>query len=144
MIKSFFEEVKRQQVANPAAITTGTIPASYIDVSGFESFAFVFELGATDNTVDMKVVQATAADGTGSKDVSDAAITQLSGTDDNKQAGVEVDVNQLDINNGFHFVAVTCTIAGTTTGAVVFYGVNPRNAPVSQPAAFAEQVIVAN
>lgn len=142
MIKTLFQEVYRQQVANPAVITTGTVPATYIDASSFEAFAFVFELGATDNVVDMKVVQATASDGTGSKDVTGAVIVQLSGTDDNKQAAIEVEANKLDLANGFRYVAVTATIAGTTTAAIVFYGYNPKSAPVSQPAAFAQHVIV--
>lgn len=142
MIQTLFEQVYRQQVANPAVITTATVPASYIDVSNFEAFAFVFELGATDGVVDLQVVQATAAAGTGSKNITGAAITQLSATDDNKQVAVEVDVNKLDLANGFRYVAVTATIAGATTAAIVFYGYNPKSAPVSQPAAFAQHVIV--
>lgn len=142
MIKTLFQEVYRQQVANPAVITTGSLPATYIDAANFEAFAFVFALGATDGVVDFKVVQATAGAGTGSKDVSGAVITQLSATDDNKQVAIEVDVNKLDLANGFRYVAVTSTIAGTTTAAIVFYGYNPKSAPVSQPAAFAQHVIV--
>jgi hypothetical protein len=69
-------------------------------------------------------------------------ITQLSATDDNKQAAIEVDVNKLDLANGFRYVAVTSTIAGTTTAAIVFYGYNPKSAPVSQPAALAQHVVV--
>jgi len=145
MIKTFYEEVYRQQVANPGALSAGVLPASYINVSDFERFAFVFELGATDQAVDFKVVQATAAAGTGSKDVSGAAITQLATTDDNKQVIIEVEVRKLDINNGFYFVAVTIALTGgsATTGAIVFYGINPGASPVSQPAALAQKVLVA-
>jgi hypothetical protein len=145
MIKTFYEEVYRQQVANPAALSAGTLPASYINVSDFDRFAFVLELGATDQAVDFKVVQATAAAGTGSKDVSGAAITQFATTDDNKQAMIEVEVRKLDINNGFYFVAVTSALTGgtATTASIVFYGVNNGVVPVTQPAAFAQRVLVA-
>lgn len=142
MNRTMMKEIYRQQVANPATITTGTIPATYIDASPYEAFAFVLELGATDNTVDMKVVQATAGAGTGSKDVSGAVITQLSGTDDNKQASIEVDTANLDLANGFRYVAVTATIAGTTTASIYFVGYNAKSVPVTQPAAYVEQVTV--
>lgn len=145
MIKTFYEEVYRQQVKDPGTLTTGTLPASYINVGDYERFAFLLELGATDQTTDFKVVQATAAAGTGSKDVSGAVITQFSATDDNKQAIIEVETKKLDINNGFYFVAVTSTVAtGTaTTASIVFYGINPHVVPVAQPAAFAQKVLVA-
>ncbi len=145
MIKTFFEEVYRQQVANPGTISAGTLPASYINVSDFERFAFVFELGATDQAADFKVVQATAAAGTGSKDVSGAVITQLATTDDNKQVIIEVEVRKLDINNGFYFVAATTALTGgaATTGSIVFYGINPGVVPVTQPAALAQKILVA-
>jgi len=145
MIDTFFEEVYIQQVKDPAVTTTGTLPASYINVGDYERFAFLLQLGATDQTTDFKVVQATAAAGTGSKDVSGAVITQFGATDDNKQAIIEVETKKLDINNGFYFVAVTSTIAtGTsTTLAILFFGINPHSVPVSQPAAFAQKVIVA-
>lgn len=145
MIKTLFEEVYRQQVKDPVVLTTGTYPAAYINVGDYERFAFVLELGVTDQTTDFKVVQATASAGTGSKDVAGAVITQFSATDDNKQAIIEVETKKLDINNGFYFVAVTATIATgtTTTASIVFYGVNPHSVPVSQPAAFAQKVIVA-
>lgn len=145
MISTLFEQIYRQQVANPGALSAGTLPASYINVGDFERFAFVLELGATDQATDFKVVQATAAAGTGSKDVSGAVIAQLATTDDNKQAIIEVEVRKLDINNGFYFVAVTTALTGgtATTGSIVFYGVNPSVIPVAQPAALAQKIIVA-
>lgn len=144
-IKTFFQQVARHVVSPPGALTTGDYPASFIDVGQFERFAFVLDLGAVDaTTIDLKVVQATAAAGTGKKDVTGAIITQLDGDDDNKSALIEVATNKLDINNDFHFVAVTLTRAGgaSNTGAITFYGVNPDVAPVAQPAALLEKVIV--
>lgn len=147
MIKTYFEQVYRQQVLDPQDNTgngAATVPASYIDVSDYERFAFVIELGNNDGTLDAQVVQASAADGTGSKNVTGAAITQLGATDDNKQVMIEVETRKLDINNDFHFVAITLTEAASTAQVVsaYFLGLNPGEAPVTQPAAFAEQVFV--
>jgi len=144
-LTTFNQQVYRQVAVAPGALTTGDYPATFIDVAQFERFAFVIDLGAVGATsIDMKVVQATAAAGTGKKDVTGAAITQLDGDDDNKSALIEVAVNKLDINNGFRYVAVTLTRSGgsSNTGAITFYGVNPDVAPVTQPAALLESVAV--
>ncbi|MCI0726430.1 MAG: hypothetical protein L0332_06865 [Chloroflexi bacterium] len=145
MLRTFFEQVYRQQVKNPGALAAETVPATYIDVSDFERFGFMLEVGATDQAIDFKVVQATADDGTGSKDVTGAAVAQLAGgDDDNTQVLIEIETRKLDINNGFHYVACTVGLTGGTgtTGSIVFYGINPGKAPVTQPAAFTQKVFV--
>lgn len=143
MLRNFEDDVYVQVVSVPAAITTATLPASYIDVSEYSRFVFLISLGATNNTVDAQVVQATAAAGTGSKNVTGAAITQLDGNDDNKFVTIEVDTQRLDIANGFRYVAVTATIAGTTTAEILFFGLNPRTRPITKPSAWDEAVVVA-
>ncbi|MBE2198471.1 MAG: hypothetical protein IAE79_07650 [Anaerolinea sp.] len=145
MINTGFEDIYEQTVVDPGALSAATVPASYIDVSNYERFQFKLDVGATDQAIALQVVQATAAAGTGSKNVTGAAITALAGTDDNKQVIVEVETRKLDINNGFHFVAVTIGLTGGTgtTGYVEFRGLNPGVKPVTQPAAFAQQVLVA-
>lgn len=137
------ENVYMEVVKVPGTITTGTLPASYIDVSQFEWFAFMMILGATDGTHDMQVVQATAAAGTSSKVITGAAITQLSGTDDNKYAIVQVRTDRLDGANGFKFVSQTATIGGTTSACILFFGWRGDTVPVSQPANFVEKVVLA-
>ena len=88
-------------------------------------------------------MQATDGAGTGSKNVTGAVITQLGATDDNKQVLVEVQTNKLDINNDFHFVAITLTEAGSTAqlADAWFIGVN-ESAPVTQHTDVAETVFV--
>ena len=144
MIRTFFEEVYIQQVAAPVVLTTSTLPASYINVGDYERFAFFIQLGVTDQTIDFKVVQATAAAGTGSKDVSGAAITQFIATDDGKYAIIEVETKKLDINNGFCFVSTTTTIAtgASTVAAILFFGINAHSLPVTQPTLFAQKIAV--
>ncbi len=62
--------------------------SSGIDTNGFDGAMFVVEVGVTDITVDFKVQE--SDNDSDYTDVSGAAITQLSGTDDNKYAVVDV------------------------------------------------------
>lgn len=143
MLRNFEDDIFVQVVSVPAAITTATLPATYIDVSQYDRFVFLISLGATNNTVDAQVVQATAAAGTGSKNITGAAITQLDGNDDNKFVTIEVDTQRLDIANDFRYVAVTVTVAGTTTAEVLFFGLNARSRPITKVSAWDEAVVVA-
>lgn len=141
--KTLFMQMVQAPVAD---LTSGTaVPATYIDVSGYAWFAFLLMVGATDRTAQkIQVVQATASDGTGSKNITDAVTTALGATDDNKMVMVVVKATSLDINNSFRYVAVTPTWTGGNAGlgAILFMGYRPREIPVTQPAAFAEVVRV--
>ena len=92
-----------------------TYTSDYGDASVVDRFVATIAVGdmAATATVDAKLVQATDSSGTGKKDITGAAITQLTqaGSDDNKQAKIEVRSEQLDINNGFDHVAVEVTVA---------------------------------
>ena len=138
------ENVLIQLVQVPATNPAdATVPSTYIDVSGYERFAFLVLVGGTDDTaVTMQVVQATAAAGTGKKNVTGAAITGtvLAGTNDNKWALVEVQQNQLDINNSFRYVAVDYAATGgsATASAIVFLAWRGQATPVTQGADKAE------
>lgn len=146
-IRRLSENLFWKQIMNPAAISDSTYPSSYIDVSGYARFAFLISVGATDDSaVSAKVVQATAAAGTGSKDVDGAAITStiLAGTNDNKWALIEVDQDHLDINGDFQFVALTVAATGgaSTIGVAFFFGIEPRVKPPTFGADKAEIVYV--
>jgi len=146
MIYTFTEDVRRVQLLDPQTLNNATSTSAYQDVSDAERVVFVLELGATDTTVDAKLVQATDASGTGAKDITGAAITQLAATDDNKQAMIEVQTNRLDINNGYRYVAAQVTVGAGTTGATLagaLYLVNTGDRPVTQPASVAQTVVVA-
>lgn len=146
-IRRLSENLFWKQIMNPAAISDSTYPSSYIDVSGYARFAFLIAVGATDDSaVSAKVVQATAAAGTGSKDIDGAAITNtvLAGTNDNKWALIEVDQDHLDINGDFQFVALTVAATGgsSTIGTAFFIGIEPRVKPPTFGADKAEIVYV--
>lgn len=135
------KDVHREVLFGPAVVTTAV--SAYKSVVGCDKFVVYVAMGATDNTLDVALLQATDSSGTGAKAIAahsvTAAITQLSGTDDNKQAAIEVNVDALD--DGFTHVAASITVAGVTTAFIVLEKY-PNKKPVTQPTAFVEQVVV--
>lgn len=136
-IQTFVEQVRVQGCNNMStAIVDGKFPAStaFIDVADFERFAFLVKVGATTSALTVKVQQATAANGT-PKDVAGATAT-IAATDDDDTFVIEVETRELDLNLGHRFV--TLDVAGAAGGddflAIVFLGINPGSAPVTQPA----------
>ena len=135
------QDLYRQVLLDPGTLSDGT--TAYIDMADVHSAKFFLALGATDQTTDMKLVQATSSGGAGVKDITDAAITQLSATNDNKQASIEVDPYQLDMNNGFRYVAAVLDLEGGTgtTGYLEVQTV-PKSRPVTAHADILEQVLL--
>jgi len=87
----------------------------------------------TGATVDAKVQQAQDTSGTGSKDITGKAITQIvKATGDNKQALINVKPEDLDTVSGFGFVrlSVTVGVAASQTAAQVL-GINARELPAN-------------
>lgn len=123
-------------VIDPDAQGAGASTSNYVDAGGFEALMAIIFAGTlgTSATLDAKLVQATDSSGTGSKDISGAAITQLTqaGSDSDKQAIINVRPEDLDLDGGFTHVAIVMTVATATsdTGAVLL-GIHPRYAPAS-------------
>lgn len=118
---------------DPAAQAAGTVSTGWISVVNHHGFLAVVQTGVlgTAATVDAKLQQALDATGTGAKDISGKAITQIvKATGDNKQALVNVRPEDLDTVNGFGFVRLSVTVgaAASLTAAQVL-GVNPRILP---------------
>lgn len=104
---------------------------SWIDATTFLQYLAVIAVGALGAaaTVDAKLEQATSDAGAGAKDVTGKAITQLTkaGSDDNKQAEINLKQTDLDFANGFKFFRLTVTPATAAcliSGSVL--GVDPR------------------
>lgn len=123
-------------VIDPDAYAASTVTTGWIKASDYLSFLAIVmagDLGAS-ATIDAKIQQATDVSGTGAKDVSGLAITQLTkaGTDDNKQALINIQHSDLDINNGFDFIRLSMTIgtAACDAGAIVL-GFSPRKGPAT-------------
>ena len=121
---------------DPASKGAGTHDSDWVDMSLFGSAQAVLLLGAmtAGSTVDAKIQQATDSGGTGVKDVTGKALTQLTqaGTDDNKQAVINFGGDDLDVANGFRFarLRVTVATAASLAGGVIL-GHEPRYAPAS-------------
>ena len=122
-------------VIDPDAIAAGAVSTGWVSMADFESIQAVVMAGTlgTLATLDGKLQQATDASGTGVKDITGKAITQLTaaGTDSDKQAIINCRAEELDVNNNFTHVRLTMTVAVATSDAAGFIlGHNPRYAPV--------------
>ena len=118
---------------DPATQAAGAVSTGWVSVANHLGFLALVQTGVlgTSATVDAKLQQALDSSGTGAKDISGKAITQIvKATGDNKQALVNVKPEELDTVNGFGFVRVTVTVgvAACITSAQLL-GVNPRYAP---------------
>ena len=118
---------------DPATQAAGAVSTGWVSVANYLGFLALVQTGVlgTSATVDAKLQQALDSAGTGAKDISGKAITQIvKATGDNKQALVNVKPEELDTVNGFGFVRVTVTVgvAASITSAQLL-GVNPRYAP---------------
>lgn len=116
-------------VVNPANLNNSTNDSAAIDMSKFHEVLAVLLLGSVDNTFDMKFRESDTSGGTYS-DISGKAITQLTSTDDNKQALLSLRADE--ITTGKQFVKLRVTVGNGTTnlGAAVVLGV-PRIAPAT-------------
>ena len=118
---------------DPASQAAGAASTGWVPVADYFALLAVVQTGVlgTSATVDVKLQQALDSSGTGAKDISGKAITQIvKATGDNKQVLVNVKPEELDTVNGFGFVRVTVTVgvAASITSAQLL-GVNPRYAP---------------
>jgi hypothetical protein len=140
MIKTLTEQVYFQTCNNfNTAIADGEFPASgsYIDVGDYERFAFIIRAGTLNSALTVQVQQAAAIDST-AKDITGAVTTVAASGDDgdNSLHIIEVETRRLDLNNGYNFVTLDITgAAGSDDYAdILFVGINPHQAPVTQTA----------
>lgn len=131
---------------DPDATAAGAVSTGWIHMGTYASImaiAFAGTLG-TNATFDAKLQQATDSSGTGAKDITGKAITQLTqaGTDDSdKQAIINCRSDELDVANGFDYVRLTITVAVATSdvGGCVL-GFDARYQPQADAASVAEVV----
>jgi len=144
-MRTFHENMLFAEVFPPAAWADGTVPASYIDLADYERVVFLIMTGAMDtgDIVAAQVVQATDAAGTGSKVITGATITDLTLTDDDALATIEVRDTALDVENGFRFVSLTIDETNSPGfGCVIALLYKGGGLPPTQPATYVEQVEV--
>lgn len=121
---------------DPDAYSASTVTTGWINMEDFDAILAVVMAGTLGSsaTVDAKLEQATDSSGTGAKDVTGKAITQLTqaGTDSDKQALINCRADELDVNNGFTHVRLSMTIgtAACDAGGLVL-GFYPKYGPAS-------------
>lgn len=115
---------------DPDAYGTGAQTSDWIDMSKFERVAFIVQAGTLGSsaTLDFKVQQSKASNGSSPVDISGKAITQL--TDSDKQAVVSVEASEL--SDGYRYIAGLMTVGVASSDAgVVAVAMNPNYGPVS-------------
>ena len=118
---------------DPVSQAAGNVTTGWISVANHHGLLAVIQTGVlgASATLDAKVQQATDSSGTGAKDITGKALTQIvKATGDNKQALINVKPEELDTVNGFGFIrlSITVGVAASLTSAQLL-GINPRFAP---------------
>lgn len=120
---------------DPASVAPGTVTTAWVSMSNLGQIAALLQTGTLGAaaTVDAKLRQAQDAAGTGAKDIAGKAIAQIvKATGDNVQALVEARAEDLDVNNGYGFVALSVTVgAAASLLSASLIGSATRFAPAS-------------
>ena len=129
---------------DPISQAAGTVTTGWVDASAYFNLLAMIDVGVfgSSATVDAKLQQATDNSGTGVKDITGKAITQLlAAGGNNRQALINMKVSDLDTENAFRWVRLSVTVgtAATLISAALIGG-NARMEPVSNQAGVAQVV----
>jgi hypothetical protein len=140
------EHLSMLAAINPVSQAAGTATSGWVAVKNHHALMALITTGVlgASATVDAKLQQATDASGTGAKDITGKAITQiLKASGDNKVAVINMKVADLDTENAFAFVQLSITVgtAASLVGGTLF-GAYPRfeDAAAFNPAAVVQVV----
>lgn len=127
---------------DPASQAAATVTTGWVDASTYLALMAVIHTGVlgASATVDAKLQQATDSGGTGAKDVTAKAITQIvKANGDNKQAIINCKGSDIDTEGGFRFVRLSLTVgtaasivSATLYGGIARYGVVANQAGTLQ------------
>lgn len=121
-------------VIDPDVTAAGAVSSDWVNMADFESIMAIAMAGTlgTSATLDAKIQQATDSSGTGVKDVSGKAITQLvKASNDDNQAVINCRAEDLDLANDFTHARLTITVGTATSDAAgIVLGFNARRMPV--------------
>ena len=119
---------------DPATQAAGAVSTGWVSVANHLGFLALVQTGVlgTSATVDAKLQQALDSSGTGAKDITGKAITQLTQAANgaSRQVLVNLRSEDLDVNAGFAYVRLVLTV-GTAAAytAAQLLGMNPRYEP---------------
>jgi len=121
---------------DPDANTAGTVDSDYADLGLFESVMGIGMNGTVANGGDLlySIIQATSAAGAGAKAITGKAATIFDSSpasgDSDKQVIINVRGEELDIANGFRYVALRLVTGGATSDSGgVLLGFFPKHGP---------------
>lgn len=124
-------------VVDPDATGASTVTTGWIDASRFDRFLAVVSAGTLGSsaTVNAKLEQASDSSGTGVKDITGKAITEITqaGTDQSDtQALIDLRQTELDLTNDFTHFRLSITV-GTASSDVCghVFGYAPIYGPAS-------------
>lgn len=111
-----------------------TYTTAWIAAKDFAHFLALVTLANTagSGTLDAKIQQATDDQGTGAKDVTGKAITQLTNESPSvdKTAAINLRPDELDLANGFDYFRLSMTVGTATVAAhAMVLGIAPRFSP---------------
>lgn len=144
MHQALVDSVKAAMVLIPQVKNGGAASSKFVDMQGWDSVDFLVAIGATDTTVDAKLQVSDNADGSSPTDIAGAAITQVSGTGDNRMAVISVKRDSI----AGRYVGCVVTAGSGTSGAAIAvtavrYAPNATTLPVTQEAATANSYATA-
>lgn len=116
-------------VITAATVVGGTVQTGWIDMKNNDKVLALIAVGLNATSVDAKIQEATDGSGTGAKDITGKAITQLTSADE--QAEIDLDQMDMDMDNDFNFIQLSIT----TVGSAVVYGQVQGFSSHIQPAA---------
>lgn len=109
----FVELYATLAVLSPASQAPGTVTTTWVSAANLHRVIAEIQTGVlgAGATIDAKLRQATDSSGTGAKDVTGKAITQIvKASGDNVQAFIEARGGELDSANGFCYVQLSLTV----------------------------------
>ncbi|HEY1723964.1 MAG TPA: hypothetical protein VGF89_00970 [Steroidobacteraceae bacterium] len=105
---------------DPISQAAGTAATGWVPVLNHDALLALIDVGVfgASATVDSKIQQAQDGSGTGAKDLTGKAITQLlAAGGNNRQAAINFRSSDLDTNNGFGWVKLSVTV-GTAASLI--------------------------
>lgn len=129
------EVVAVMATLDPASVVASTVVTAWVPMANIGKLSAFIQTGVlgASATVDAKLRQATDAAGTGAKDITGKAIVQIvKASGDAKQAFIEMRAEDLDVNNGFGFAALSVTVgAAASQLSAILIGSGARYTPAS-------------
>lgn len=132
---------------DPDALTATTHDSDWVDMGKFDQVLAVVMAGTlgTNATFNAKIQQAQDDQGTGVKDITGKAITELTeaGTDQSdSQALINVRAEELDLVNAFTHIRLRITVGtATSDGGGVLLGFGARYLPVDNDLASVAEIV---